>query len=65
MNYRIKLYLGNDDMQTGADVARVLRELAERLELEQPGVPPPPGPISLYDRNGNRIGFAERTGPAE
>jgi hypothetical protein len=56
--FELKIELGNDAMQTGADVARALRKLAEHMEdtdLETPIDRPDSGHVR--DTNGNRVGI--------
>ncbi len=48
--FRLDIELGNDSMQSGPDVARALREIADRIEddLEARG--------KIVDANGNTVG---------
>ncbi len=48
--FRLDIELGNEGMQSGPDVARVLREVADRIEddLEARG--------KIVDGNGNTVG---------
>jgi len=57
--YRISIDLDNAafEAQEGAEVARILRELAE--ECEEGGVAEN---LTLRDVNGNTVGQAKRTG---
>ena len=49
-HFEVALELGNDAMQAGPDVARVLREIADRIEndFEARG--------TIRDANGNTVG---------
>lgn len=61
--FTVAIHLGNDAMRTPPDVARALRKIAARLELEQPtGVHE-----TIHDDNGNdvgrwKLGYADRPG---
>lgn len=48
--FTLTIELGNDAMQTGADVARALREVADRAEWSLVGH------MAIMDDNGNRVG---------
>ena len=47
-----------DGMDCGPELARILRKLADRLDLDSEGVP---FSRPLHDINGNRCGSAEMT----
>ena len=47
-----------DGMDCGPELARILRKLADRIELDSEGVP---FSRPLHDTNGNRCGTAEMT----
>jgi len=62
---RFELHIGVDNAAFADDdleieVARILRELADRVD---PGRLVPEEPIRLSDINGNRVGFAVLTEP--
>lgn len=48
--FNLTIKLGNDAMQTPMDVARALRELADRMEDRAEF------DVAIYDDNGNRVG---------
>lgn len=54
--FAVSIALGNDAMQTPQDVAKALREIAEKLDTTGPSR----GPV--IDRNGNTVGTFTLTG---
>lgn len=51
----LKIKLGNDAMQTGEDVARALREVAEWIDDDTPFDQPEDGK-TIFDVFGNTVG---------
>lgn len=54
--FTLTIELGNDAMQTGADVAEALRRLAHRLEDDDAYGELKPTSQRIKDRNGNTVG---------
>jgi hypothetical protein len=54
MQFNLQIKSDNDAMQTGADIARALREVADKLDYN---VTPPHGEYAnIKDLNGNNVG---------
>jgi hypothetical protein len=51
MTFKLTIALGNEAMRTGPDVAAALRDVAYKLDHEQPVWEFP-----IHDANGNRVG---------
>lgn len=49
MRFNLSITLGNDAMKDQRDVARTLRDVADRIELEA-------GDAPIHDDNGNKCG---------
>lgn len=63
MRIEIEIRLGNDAMQTGADVAGALRKLAKHIESYGSDDLIEPETIKhIMDSNGNCVGQMELTG---
>jgi hypothetical protein len=56
--FTLEITLGNDAMQTPADVRNALRKVADRLERDQDAYSPFEGEDSgkIMDGNGNSVG---------
>ena len=55
MKFTLEIKLGNDAMQTPADIADALQDLAGDLK-DAPDIEPTPSAGTIRDINGNRIG---------
>jgi hypothetical protein len=55
--FKIEIRLGNDAMQTGDDVARALRKIAQRLATWVDGKPTDTDHGAVMDDNGNKVGI--------
>ena len=61
--FRIEIETGNDAfaLEPQAEAARILRDLADKLD-HMHGLP---AHCPLYDLNGNKVGFAQEEHPGE
>ena len=50
---------GHGEDVAGAELARILRDLAESLDYDSDPIPLSILPMGLFDINGNRVGLAE------
>ncbi len=57
VSFDATIWIGNDAMMTGADVAEALRSLAKEIE-EEGALTPGCFRKEVRDRNGNRVGGA-------